>query len=644
MTDVDEAQPEAVVEQPGPLITGDAKFLWSGAAAVVVILIAILVLLGRWRAGRRASRAELPADFFQPAGEHAEITFDDATRSTARAESPVVVGDFQFDEPAPEELKRKGSMFGGLFGRRGKKNEIPPADESGAIFMDNPSFATVTVERDDPYRAPSKPEPAVDWERIEREARERADEDAARERREDLRRREEAEAQARWRSIEEERQLRLAEEEARRTIKAAAEREAAERAAVEQALFERGRLGATPAPHAAGATVLAAASPAAHDELSRTLSEVEEALYAQREAIQAETRSLLDGFARRFGDRLDTLAASVAGQSLQQTENSARRAALLDDEDNNASALISEMGRRLDEHRKEISGALSALARRLDQISGPSAEAAALRGELADVRRSLNAAAAPTAPATQLAEIIRNALAPGGYEFDALLSNNRRADCLIRLARPPGPIAIDASFPVEAFQTLHERRSEGAENEFRRLALRHIAGVAERLISPGFTADSAMMFLPSEAMASEFHARFPDLVQDSYRARVWIVSPTSLMATLHTLTAFLRDAPRREEPPAAEAFARRAFEAVERLGERVDALERRPADRREPSALRSANDFADRRRADDGEAQRRPAIHAVPDEEEHSSGDLYTDDAQPGERANLAQRPPFPLR
>ena len=55
------------------------------------------------------------------------------------------------------------------------------------------------------------------------------------------------------------------------------------------------------------------------------------------------------------------------------------------------------------------------------------------------------------------------------------------------------------------------------------------------------------MFLPSEAIYAELHARLPDVVREGFAARVWIVSPTTCMATLNTMRAILKDARMREQ-------------------------------------------------------------------------------------------------
>lgn len=180
--------------------------------------------------------------------------------------------------------------------------------------------------------------------------------------------------------------------------------------------------------------------------------------------------------------------------------------------------------------------------------------------------------------AVQLADVVRNAMPPEAYEFRVALSNERRADCLIKLANPPGPIVIDARFPVEAYAALRAAQNgagrDAAADAFRRAALKHLVDVAERCIIPGETSDAALMFIPSEAIYTALHANFSDVIQDSFRARVWIVSPTTLMATLNTMRAILRDVKAREDATAVKAESARVRADVEALRARASELER----------------------------------------------------------------------
>ncbi|MFN3230973.1 MAG: DNA recombination protein RmuC [Alphaproteobacteria bacterium] len=178
----------------------------------------------------------------------------------------------------------------------------------------------------------------------------------------------------------------------------------------------------------------------------------------------------------------------------------------------------------------------------------------------------------------QLTDLVTAILPPQAYEMQATLSNGRRADCLIKMPNPPGPIAVDAKFPLESYQSLQDAGKSDARivaaRTFKADLLKHVNDIAGKYILPGETAESALMFLPSEAVYAELHANFRDVVEKSFAARVWIVSPTTLMATLNTVRAVLRDVRIREQAHLIQAEVRTLMQDVSRLDTRVDNLQK----------------------------------------------------------------------
>jgi DNA recombination protein RmuC len=178
----------------------------------------------------------------------------------------------------------------------------------------------------------------------------------------------------------------------------------------------------------------------------------------------------------------------------------------------------------------------------------------------------------------QLNDIVSKALPSDSFQLQATLSNGRRADCLINLPNPPGPIVIDSKFPLEAYEALigstNDMELKAAVQMFRSTVRKHITDISEKYILDGETADGALMFLPSEAVYAELHAKFPELVQESFTKRVWIVSPTTCMATLNTMRAILKDARMREQAGAIRKELGLLHKDVERLGDRVGNLDR----------------------------------------------------------------------
>lgn len=178
----------------------------------------------------------------------------------------------------------------------------------------------------------------------------------------------------------------------------------------------------------------------------------------------------------------------------------------------------------------------------------------------------------------QLHDIVSKALPSDSYSLQSTLSNGKRADCLIHLPNPPGPICIDSKFPLEAYEALRnaadDRQVQEAARFLKTSVRKHIRDIGEKYILDGETADGALMFLPSEAVYAELHANFPELVREGFEARVWIVSPTTCMATLNTMRAILKDARMREQAGAIRRELGMLFADVDRLGNRVENLDR----------------------------------------------------------------------
>ncbi len=176
----------------------------------------------------------------------------------------------------------------------------------------------------------------------------------------------------------------------------------------------------------------------------------------------------------------------------------------------------------------------------------------------------------------QLNAIVKDFLPSNVYDFQASLSNGRRPDCLLKLPNPPGSIAIDAKFPLESYRALHEARDaaahERAAKQFAADVKKHIKDISEKYIVPDETTDSALMFLPSEAVFAELHANFINVVEESHRRRVWVVSPNTLMAFLNSMRALLKDVHMREQAGLIQSEVVKLMRNIELLDERVAKL------------------------------------------------------------------------
>ena len=242
-------------------------------------------------------------------------------------------------------------------------------------------------------------------------------------------------------------------------------------------------------------------------------------------------------------------------------------------------ARLADMGRYMGDtlagNAQATAASMGALRERLHVIDAAQAKIEALSGNVLSLQDILsNKQARGAFGEVQLEALLTDALPPDAYTLQATLSNGRRVDALIHMEQP---LALDAKFPLEAWQALARAGDEAARAQARQALARalrlHVRAIAERYILPGETADSALMFLPSEAIYAEIHANMADVLRESFAARVWIVSPATCMATLITLRAILKDTRLRSEARAVRREVQLLVEDVGRLGQRIAKLD-----------------------------------------------------------------------
>ena len=268
--------------------------------------------------------------------------------------------------------------------------------------------------------------------------------------------------------------------------------------------------------------------------------------------------------------RLTETQAQLAGR-LEQTQ--VALSARLDGSDPEARVKVCRSNRR------KTGDSLRVLHERLAVIDAAQKNITELSAQMVGLQDILsNKQARGAFGEVQLRDLVTAVLPSTAYVFQAPLGNGRRVDCLLKLPDPPGPIALDAKFPLESYQALRDAASETAKVQASRAftadVLKHVKDIEERYVVPGETADSAMMFLPSEAVYAELHTNFRNVVEESFRRKVWIVSPTTLWATLNTLRSVLKDVRMREQAGLIQAELRAMTDDVLRLDNRVQKLQR----------------------------------------------------------------------
>ena len=301
--------------------------------------------------------------------------------------------------------------------------------------------------------------------------------------------------------------------------------------------------------------------------------------------------------ARRGPDAEDAAAAQQAQHTLmaqldamrhEQSQLAGRLGALADTQEKARAELARTMTEQLgqvsknvadnlSETREKTAKSLGDLGERLALIDKAQQEITALSGQVVELQHILdNKQARGAFGEAQLNDIVADGLPQSAYAFQHTLGNGKRADCLIRLPHPPGPVVVDSKFPLEAYQKLRaaetEAEARAALAQMKADTLKHADDIASKYIVPGETADAALMFLPSESIFAELHLRLPEAVEKCRALRVYPVSPNTMALTLNTVRAIMRDVKMRQQAGLIQQEVQALLTDVGRIDERIEKL------------------------------------------------------------------------
>lgn len=152
----------------------------------------------------------------------------------------------------------------------------------------------------------------------------------------------------------------------------------------------------------------------------------------------------------------------------------------------------------------------------------------------------------------QLEALVRNVLPVNAFAMQHTFENGTRADCALFLPEPTGTVAVDSKFPLENYHRMLDNKLSDtekllAEKQFKLDVKKHVDDIAKKYIISNITSDGAVMFIPAEAVFAELHAYHADVIEYAMNKRVWVVSPTTLMAVLNTARAVLKDVETRKQ-------------------------------------------------------------------------------------------------
>jgi DNA recombination protein RmuC len=287
-----------------------------------------------------------------------------------------------------------------------------------------------------------------------------------------------------------------------------------------------------------------------HDGLAKQGDRLTAALTDNAERLRGSTADEL----KQTRDTLHALQLALAQNLSESREAIAAKLAettllLTGKIDERLGEISGKVNERLDEGFKKTNETFTNVMTRLATIDEAQKKIETLTGSVVGLQEILGDKRSRGAfGEVQLEAIVRNALPESAFEFQYTLSRGVRADCVLKLPPPTGMLAVDSKFPLENYERMFAEGAERASSAaFKSDVKKHIDDIANKYIVAGETGDGAIMFLPAEAVFAEIHARHRDLVEYALARRVWITSPTTLMAILNTARAVIRDVEMRQQ-------------------------------------------------------------------------------------------------
>jgi len=290
------------------------------------------------------------------------------------------------------------------------------------------------------------------------------------------------------------------------------------------------------------------------EELKSTRKSVNDLQLSQQEALSKIREEITEKLHKTLSEQgkaqQETLQNSLKNTALQLI---ASVETLTKSVDKRLEAITGKVQERLDEGFKKTNQTFISVMERLatideaqKKIDGLTTNMVSLQELLGD-KRSRGAFGE-----LQLEGLIKNILPPDSYSFQHTFSKGVRADCVLFLPDPTGTVAVDSKFPMENYQKMFDIKLSDidkakAQKQFKVDVKKHIADIASKYIISDETSDGAVMFIPAEAVFAEIHAYHPELIQEAMAKKVWLVSPTTLMAVLNTARAVLKDVETRKQ-------------------------------------------------------------------------------------------------
>lgn len=320
-------------------------------------------------------------------------------------------------------------------------------------------------------------------------------------------------------------QLLVAVEESAKTIKNAVEEsaKAIKNDVTEQEMYLHDRFAALANDNKANSNI----SPETLSEIIQKIAQMEERL----EDVINKRLSGLD-YMEGLDEKVSSLTVSRMEENINPKIN--RLEARLEDIMNN----------RLSGSLEHIEG----LSEKISSFSAVQLEMDKISKNVTQLSRflSVNGVATDAVDRKRLGDLLAQSLPADFYQLESTLQNGSLASALLRLPEPNSAVVIDAELSLDKFfESLDGEADDSvraqAREDFHKTTVERINFVADNLIAPPETGDSAFLFVPTEAAFAEIQAHHHEAVELAIQRRIWLVSPTTVIAIINTARAAVRD-------------------------------------------------------------------------------------------------------
>ncbi len=271
-------------------------------------------------------------------------------------------------------------------------------------------------------------------------------------------------------------------------------------------------------------------------------------LSSQKEQLNQSQNQALDQLISHLNKATQASREELGKSLSQSSEQMAKRIdALTNNTDLRLKEISNGVEKRLTEGFEKTTKTFSDILQRLALIDDAQKKITDLSNNVVSLQEVLNDKRSRGAfGEVQLNGLIRNVLPEQSFKLQHTLSNGKIADCLLFLPEPTGNVVIDSKFPLESYRTMMdveqgELERKTAQRQFKVDIKKHINDISDKYLIDNETADGAIMFIPAEAIFAEIHGHQSDLVDYANKKRVWLASPTTLMAILTTARSVLKD-------------------------------------------------------------------------------------------------------